>query len=156
MIFVTVGTQKFPMDRLVKAVDELAACTNAQFFVQSGHSGYIPAHCEYSPFLSKEELGEKLDQCSMVICHGGVGSILLGLKRNMKVIVVPRLEKFGEHVDDHQVEIAESFSKAGYIRLVTDTADLADELNWCKNWTPKDFKSNKERFSQLILNMIAE
>lgn len=156
MILVTVGTQKFQMDRLIKAVDELAGCTNERFFVQSGHSGYVPAHCEYTPFMSKDALNEKVDQCSVLICHAGVGSILLGLKKNAKVIVVPRLNKFGEHVDDHQIEIAESFAKAGYIRMVTDTAALAAEIDRCKEWTPVQFESNKDRFNRLVLDILAQ
>lgn len=156
MILVTVGTQKFQMDRLIKVVDELAGGREEPFFVQSGHSGYAPVHCEYAPFLSKEALNEKADQCSVMICHAGVGSILLGLKKNAKVIVVPRLKKFGEHVDDHQIEIAESFAKAGYIRMVTDISALAEEINCCKEWTPQQFKSNKERFNQLILDILTQ
>ena len=122
MIFVTVGTQKFQMDRLLKAVDEIAFSgrVGEPFFVQSGHGTYVPENCEYASFLNKEEIEDKVEHCSVLICHAGVGSILHGLKKRKKVIVVPRLKMFGEHVDDHQVEIAESFAKAGYIKCVKE------------------------------------
>ena len=156
MILVTVWTQKFQMDRLIKAVDELACCTNEQVFVQSGHSGYVPTHCEYADFVSKDELNEKVCQCSVMICHAGVGSILMGLKKNARMIVVPRLKRFGEHVDDHQIEIAQTFAKAGYIKMVTDTSELAAEIDRCKEWEPRQFESNKESFNRLVLALLME
>lgn len=158
MILVTVGTQKFQMDRLLKAVDALA-CSGAldgTFFIQSGHSTYAPEHCQYASFLKKEEMEEKMDQCSVLLSHAGVGTILMGLKRGKKVIVVPRLQKFGEHVDDHQIEIAESFAKAGYIRMVRDTDALAEEINRCKDWMPRAFESNKDKFNRLVLELLAQ
>ena len=156
MIFVTVGTQKFQMDRLIKAIDELASCSEEKIFVQTGHSGYIPMHCECSSFLDRNEMSEKVDQCELLICHAGVGSILLGLKKGKKVVVVPRLERFGEHVDDHQVEIAESFANAGYIKVVKEISSLADVLRECVSWKPLVFVSNKDKFNQLVLECIRE
>ena len=158
MILVTVGTQKFQMDRLIKAVDELAGSgiLNENFFIQSGHSTYTPQHCRYAAFLKKEEMEEKIDGCSILLSHAGVGSILMGLKRGKKVLVVPRMQKFGEHVDDHQIEIAESFAKAGYIKMVTDTETLAEAIVHCDAWTPQVFQSNKDRFNRLVLDILAE
>ena len=156
MIFVTVGTQKFQMDRLIKAVDALANSRDDEFFVQSGHSGYVPVYCNYAPFMSEEEINQKMEQCALLICHAGVGSILLGLKKNTKVIVVPRLKSFGEHVDDHQIEIAESFAKAGYIRMVTDIAELGKEIDGIREWKPLRFESNKERFNKMLMKILNE
>ena len=156
MIFVTVGTQKFQMDRLIKAIDELAGCSKEKFFVQTGHSGYVPKHCEHSSFLDRDTMNEKVNRCSLLICHAGVGSILLGLKRGKKVVVVPRLEMFGEHVDDHQVEIAESFANAGYIKAVEDVSSLANVINESAGWNPQVFVSNKDKFNQLVLMCIRE
>lgn len=158
MILVTVGTQKFQMDRLIKAIDEIAysGMIDENFFIQSGHSTYIPEHCDFAAFLSKEEIEEKVDRCSIVVCHAGVGSILMGLKKQKKVIVIPRMERFGEHVDDHQVEIAASFAKAGYIKCVENISILADEIIECFGWNPQVFVSNKEKFAQLILKCLRE
>ena len=158
MILVTVGTQKFQMDRLIKAVDQMAGMgvLGKDFFVQTGHSTYTPEHCEYAAFLKKEEMEEKMDQCSILLSHAGVGSILMGLKKGKKVIVVPRLQKFGEHVDDHQIEIAESFAKAGYIKYIEDISLLATVVEETAQWKPEVFVSNKEKFNQLILESIRE
>lgn len=158
MIFVTVGTQKFQMDRLIKGVDEIArsGIVDEEIFIQSGYSTYVPNHCDHLPFMAKEELDQKVDQCSLLVCHAGVGSILMGLKKNIKVIVVPRMKKYGEHVDDHQIEIAESFSKAGYIRMVKDVEELASEINRSRDWIPAQFESNKDRFSRMVLEIVLE
>ena len=158
MIVVTVGTQKFQMDRLIQAVDQLAGSgiLNEDFFIQSGHGTYTPEHCQYAAFLKKEEMEEKMDGCSILLSHAGVGSILMGLKRGKKVIVIPRMQKFGEHVDDHQIEIAESFANAGYIKYVEDISLLAAAIEECAQWTPNTFVSNKEKFSQLILESMRE
>ena len=156
LILVTVGTQKFQMDRLLQAVDKVAgdSVLNEGFFVQSGYCTYTPKHCQHAAFLSKEEMEDKMDQCSILLSHAGVGSILMGLKRGKKVIVVPRLQKYGEHVDDHQVEIAESFAKAGYIKILENVEILVQEIDRCKEWKPKVFESNKDRFNQLLQNIL--
>ena len=158
MIFVTVGTQKFQMDRLLKAVDEIAnsGTLNECFSIQTGHSTYTPKYSENTAFLQKEEMEERVDQCSILLSHAGVGSILMGLKRGKKVIVIPRMQKFGEHVDDHQIEIASSFAKAGYVKMVTNIDALAEEIRSCKEWTPRAFESNKDSFNRLVLDMLAQ
>ena len=129
---------------------------NEQFFVQTGHSGYVPAYCDCVPFMSEDEIKKMVDQCFFLICHAGVGSILLGLKKTVKVIVVPRLKEYGEHVDDHQSEIAESFAKAGYIRMVKDVSKLGEEIERNREWKPLRFESNKERFNKMLIKMLNE
>ena len=108
MIFVTVGTQKFKFDRLLKIVDEFIenGVICEKVFAQIGTCSYIPKHYEYVKFLSPEEYDKCLKDCSYVIAHAGVGSIHSALKLNKKILVVPRISKYNEHIDDHQCEIA--------------------------------------------------
>lgn len=112
MIYITVGTQKFPFDRLLKAVDLLAGSGEIKesIFAQTGYSTYQPKHYEYTDFLKKEEFDAYIARCDLLITHSGVATIIAGLKYKKPVIVMPRLVKYGEHVDDHQVQIADSFS----------------------------------------------
>lgn len=126
MIFVALGTQKFQMNRLLKSLDNLIErnIITDNIFAQIGESDYIPKRYEYSPFMNKEKFEEKISECDILITHGGVGTIIAGLKKNKKVIVFPRLKKYGEHVDDHQLEIAKSFSQLNYVI----ECDEADEL----------------------------
>ena len=156
MIFAAVGTQKFPMDRLLKELDRLAgeALVTEEIFAQAGTSGDEPRHYRCSPFLAQEEMNRYVEACSILICHAGVGTMLAGLKAGKKVIVVPRRASFGEHVDDHQLEIAQSFASAGYVKAVEDMAQLHDAIRECETWQPPRFVSNRQRFSELVLSLI--
>ena len=101
MIFVTLGTQKFQMNRLVKAVDELAESgrVGEDFFIQSGVSTYKAKHCECKDFMDSSKYVENINNCSVLVTHAGVGTIVTALKLGKPVVVVPRLAKFNEHVD---------------------------------------------------------
>lgn len=158
MIFAAVGTQKFPMDRLLAELDRLAGsgALDEPVFMQTGVSTSEFRHCRSNSFLDKAEMAAKVAESSLVICHAGVGSILMALQAGKKVIVVPRRAMFAEHVDDHQVEIARSFARAGYVRIVENITDLLDAIRACAQWQPKQFKSNKDRFNALILSLVNE
>lgn len=122
MILVTLGTQRFPFNRLLLAIDELVGngSIKEQVFAQVGHSTYKPKHYEFTKMISSNSMDEYVKKCSLIITHSGTSSIIGGLKEQKKVIVVPRQKKFGEHVDDHQIEIAQMFEKKGMIEAVYD------------------------------------
>jgi UDP-N-acetylglucosamine transferase subunit ALG13 len=107
MIFVTVGTERFPFDRLLRAVDKLARQGLLKdVYCQIGASGYKPAYCSYKVFLPFEEVVYCIQESELVIAHGGAGIVALCLKFGKIPILAPRQKRFGEHVDDHQVEFA--------------------------------------------------
>lgn len=135
MIFVAVGTQKFPMNRLLRQIDELIASGEIrdEVFAQTGHSDYVPRHFSGRDFLSKGDFDEMVGNCDLLITHSGVGSIISGLTRGKSVIVYPRLAKFGEHVDDHQLEIAQSFSQQNLVLLCAEGDSLADAIEEARN-----------------------
>lgn len=116
MILVTVGTQRFPFDRLLKEVDILIAnhIIMEKVVAQIGSSRYRPRYYEYVDYINEREFDKLLWKCNTVITHGGVGTITKGLMLGKKIIIVPRLKKYKEHVDDHQTEIAHQFSKMKY------------------------------------------
>ena len=120
MVFVTVGSQKFQFDRLIKSVDELVATgvVGEGGFAQTGACTYIPTHVSHEAFLDRETFREKMDACDVVVTHGGTGAIIGAVKNGKKVVAVPRLAEFGEHVDDHQIEIVRQFGDMGLIEPV--------------------------------------
>jgi UDP-N-acetylglucosamine transferase subunit ALG13 len=71
LIFVTLGTQKFQMNRLVKAVDELAGknTVGEEFFIQTGSSTYKPKNCKYVDFIDSEEYAKKKYQNAAYLSH---------------------------------------------------------------------------------------
>lgn len=125
MIFVTVGSRNYPFDRLFKKIDELyeAGIIKDSMFAQTGTSTYQPKHYQHKDFISQEEFFEKINEADIVVSHGASGSIMKALNAGKKVIAVTRLEKYGEHINDHQIQNNEAFSSNGYVLM----ADL--ELN---------------------------
>lgn len=121
MIFVTVGSRNYPFDRLFKKLDELyeEGVLTDSLFAQTGTSTYQPKHYEYKDFISPEEFVEKVNEADIVVSHGASGSIMKALNAGKKVIAVTRLEKYGEHINDHQIQNNEAFASNGYV-LMTD------------------------------------
>lgn len=113
MIFVTVGTQKFSFERLLKEMDALVGCGSLreEVFAQIGTSSYLPQNYTCERFVSEDFFNEKLKECRILVTHGVVGTITKGLKLKKSVIIVPRLRRYQEHVDDHQLEIARAFEE---------------------------------------------
>ena len=104
-IFVTVGTTKESFDRLVSAIESVAKNNlNCEFFVQYGNSR-CPNVEQKIAFLSIKEFEQKIKSANVVITHGGVGCIASSLQKGKRVIVVPRLSKYAEHENDHQLQI---------------------------------------------------
>ena len=108
MIFVTVGSQKFPFDRLIRKVDQMLreGLIQEEVFIQTGASRCVPS-CPHQAFCEGEQFQTLLETCSVLITHGGAGTMVDAVKRGKRVIVVPHLARYGEHVDDHQLELAD-------------------------------------------------
>lgn len=121
MIFVTVGSRNYPFDRLFKKLDELyeEGILTEKMFAQTGTSTYKPKHYEYKDFISQDEFLSKIQEADIVVSHGASGSIMKALNAGKKVIAVTRLEKYGEHINDHQIQNNVAFGSNGYV-LVAD------------------------------------
>lgn len=130
MIFVVVGTQKFQLNRLLKEIDtEIEkGIIKEEVFAQIGNSDYTPKHYKFKKFINKDEFEKIMEECTILITHSGVGTIISGLNHNKPVIIYPRLKKYNEHVDDHQTEIAKSFSEMNYVLLCNENDDLSSLL----------------------------
>lgn len=152
MIFVAVGTQKFPFNRLLKAVDMLIAQGKLEdsVFAQTGHSDYTPRHYAYKDFLSAEEFRSCISSCDLLITHSGVATIMAGVKQEKPVVVIPRLARFGEHVDDHQLQIAESFSDSNLVLMCEDPIHLAQCIEEAKSHRFSRYVSQREQVCSTI------
>lgn len=156
MIFVTVGSQKFQFNRLIQKVDELITSgeITEEVFFQIGVSDYIPKHGEYSRFLNRDEFSEISGKCDIVITHGGTGAIIGAVKRGKKVIAVPRLAKYKEHVDDHQLQILHQFDEMGLILPCYDVAGLPEALKRVRELTFNTYESNTDTIVRAIERFI--
>lgn len=138
MIFLTVGTQ-FPFDRLLKAVDDAFDCGQIEedVFAQIGDSSYIPRNFKGTPSLQKAEFDIYLTKASAVIGHAGMGTITATLEREKPLLVMPRLKKFGEVVNDHQVGIARRFEAAGFLLAAYEAVELPKNLPLLRQFKPQ-------------------
>lgn len=116
MIFVTVGSRNYPFDRLFKKLDELYedGILIDKMFAQIGTSAYRPKHYEYQDFISPEEFRQKVKEANILVSHGASGSIMTALNAGKKVITVTRLAKYGEHINDHQIQNNQAFNLNNY------------------------------------------
>lgn len=152
MIFVTLGTQDKSFRRLLERIEELIikGVIKDKVIVQAGFTKYNSEVMEIFDLVTKSEFDSYLKQCSLLITHGGVGSLLAGLKNNKKVIAVPRLAKYKEHINDHQLQIIEAFIEKKYIVGVKSLDNLEDALREVKDFKPVKYKSNTENMIKLI------
>lgn len=151
MIFVTLGSQKFQFNRLLKAADELQ--TDEEIFAQIGYSDYKPQNYTYKEFLDREEFAAWEEKADIVITHGGTGAIIGAVKKGKKVIAVPRLAKYGEHVDDHQIQLIKQFKDLNLIYACMD-GDLQKALEVVKNTTYNGYKSNTNKIIKSLKEFI--
>ena len=111
---------------------------------------------EIFDLIDRDKFNELMSECDLLITHGGVGSILTGLKNNKKILAVPRLAKYNEHINDHQKQIIEKFSEAGYILGVEDLDKLGNLLKEVKLFKPKKYISNTNNMIKIIAKYIDE
>jgi UDP-N-acetylglucosamine transferase subunit ALG13 len=122
VIFVTVGTNEARFDRLLAALEGLPNGT--ELVVQHGPSSIRPVGATCRDYLSFDEMVEQMGRARAVVTHAGVGSVLTALLNGTRPIVVPRLQRYGEAVDDHQLEFGRRAQSAELVTLVEDTAEL--------------------------------
>lgn len=156
MILVTVGTQDVPFDRLIKGVEKQIEKGNIkeEVIVQSGCSKYTSNKMKMIPFMDSEDFNECLEQATLIITHGGVGTITSAINAKKTIIVCPRLAKYREANNDHQLQIIKEFSKRGYIIPLDDPKKLDIALKEAKNFKPQKYKSNTKNMLKIIEDFI--
>jgi UDP-N-acetylglucosamine transferase subunit ALG13 len=126
MIVVTIGTNEQPFDRLIRAARSL---DRDDLLVQFGSSREAHGRGQWVEFLTFDELSEKAREATAVVCHAGVGSIMMARRCGHKPIVMARRHHLGEAVDDHQLVLGERLARSGIVTLVADEVELAAALS---------------------------
>lgn len=137
LIFVCVGSRNYQFNRLFIELDKLCeeGVIKEEVFAQIGTSTYKPKYFQYKDFISPEEFEEKIKNADIVISHGASGSIMKALNLGKKVIAVTRLKKYGEHINDHQIQNNEAFASNKYVLAVYEMEDLEDAIKQYNNGT---------------------
>ncbi len=128
LIFVTVGSHYQGFDRLIKKMDEIAAKIDEEIIMQIGSTKYKPVNAEYFEFAEYSKMKKLNQDARIVISHAGVGSILTALEMKTHLIIVPRLKRYEEVSDDHQLEIAKELLDSQNITVLFDIKDIEDSL----------------------------
>ena len=139
MIFLTVGTQ-FPFDRLVKAVDK-AAGTNGfdeRIVAQIGESSYCPENYQAVSVLEKAVFDQHFNDADSIISHAGMGTIMMALDHRKPLLVMPRLKKYGEVVNDHQLAIAKKFEQLGYLLVAYSAEEVPVKMKQLESFVPQE------------------
>jgi UDP-N-acetylglucosamine transferase subunit ALG13 len=127
LIFVTVGTTEQPFDRMLKAVDVLDL--QEELVVQYGHCTFVPRAARADKFIGFDEVKALIQQARVVVCHAGAGTVLSATCLGKRPVAVPRLKRFGEMVDDHQVDLVDAFEQMGSVIRCMPEDDLGEKIN---------------------------
>jgi UDP-N-acetylglucosamine transferase subunit ALG13 len=143
------GTHNLGFERLVRKMDEVAM--KEDVIIQIGNTHYKPRYAEYFDFLGMDEIHRYIERAEVVVTHGGIGCISDSLKHNKPTIVVPRLRKFKEHTNNHQLDLTKELERKGRIIAVYDIDELDDALEKAKSF---EFKQKKK--TEDVINIIRE
>ncbi len=149
MIFVTIGTQQQNFKRMFDYINKIE--TDEEFIIQKGKSKYaLKDKFKTYDFLTYEQMKKFIKRARVVITHGGGGTIFTALREGKKVIIVPRLHKYHEHINDHQLEISEYLEKQGYCLVARNFEEFNDALEKVDSYKFKKYVSYEKEFIKNI------
>lgn len=156
MIFVLLGTQNNSFHRLLEEIQKNIDNGNIkeEVIVQKGYTKFESKNMTTYTQLPTDKFEKMIDRANLVITHGGVGSIITAIEKNKKVIAVPRLKKYKEHVNDHQLDIIKSFDEKGYIIGLNSVQDLESALKRVQEFEPKQYVKNTGNILEIVENFI--
>lgn len=144
MIYVTLGTQPCDFSRCMRMVETLIKdkCIEEEIVAQTGYTTYKPHNVKCVDFLSEKDYHECIAKARIVISHAGTGALFSSIKKGKIVIAVARLKKYGEMVNDHQLEIVKKLSDDGYI--IDGTNSLSEAWEKIASFSPRPFDFENE------------
>ena len=147
MIFVTVGMHTKGFDRLLKKMDEIAATLGEEVVMQIGHTSFRPQSAKWFDFTTEAGIKEWCKKARVAVTQPAM-SILDAQEQGTPVIVVPRLKRYDEVIDDHQLDFARELEKEGKVTAVYDVDKLEEALKKL-DLTPPQLARDKRLVSAL-------
>ncbi len=158
MIFVTVGSsEEYKFPRLLQIIDELCdegVINGAEIVAQIGYTNYEAKNYKTFDMTSDEEFKALVAQSDIIITHAGTGSVTSALKARKKVIIFPRRFEFKEHLDNHQLELADLFTSKGYTLCAMDKEELKEKIQTIGDFKPVEFVSSNRKINEIVINFI--
>lgn len=152
MIFISVGSQKFQFNRLLAEIDRLIENNTItdEVFAQIGNSDYKPRNYKYVDFMTQDDFNKLIEKSDIIITHGGTGVIINSIKKGKKVIAIPRLSKYKEHVDDHQIQLINEFKELNLIEAIHEVDELEKAIKKIKEKRYNKYISNTSKIVESI------
>ena len=156
MILVLLGTQNNSFHRLLEEIQKNInkGTIKEKVVVQEGYTKFQSKDMEIHTQVPKDKLQELIKKADLIITHGGVGSIISAITEGKKVIAVPRLKKYNEHVNDHQLDIIDSFNEKGYIIGIHEVEELEGALKKVPEFKPQKYIQNTGKIIKIIEKFI--
>lgn len=124
MILVTVGLHSQPFERLVRAADGMAALTCEPVIIQRGVTRYVPGSAAWFDAIAVDQMWALLAQARVLVSHAGAGSVLTALRVRIPMVLVARRRRWGESIDDHQLQLADALARQGAAVVVSDVSPV--------------------------------
>lgn len=156
MLLVLLGTQNNSFHRLLEEVQKNINNGNIkeEVIVQKGYTKFVSKEMTLYNQIPTDEMKSLINKADLVITHGGVGSIITSLECGKKVIAVPRLKRYSEHVNDHQYDIIKSFDEGGYIIGLNGVEELEEALKKVKKFEPREYVKNTGNIIEIVSDFI--
>lgn len=124
-VVVVLGTIRYPFRRLAERLAEVLPA-DAEVLWQNGSTDLSGLPFRGAGELPSAELEAAMREADVVIAHSGVGSALSALEAGRQPLLVPRRAAHGEHVDDHQEQVAAELERRG-LALVREASEVTAE-----------------------------
>ena len=156
MILVVLGTQDKRFERLLNVVEQAIdqGLIKEEVKVQAGCTAYESSKMNVVDYVDMTTFEQWMKDCRLLITHGGVGTIMSALRNKKPVIACARLAKYGEHHNDHQCEIIETFYEKGYLIPLRDGQSLKEVLSAAENFVVPEVESNNHKMIELLSNYL--
>ena len=115
----------FPFDRLIQVMDGWAMANPDQgVLAQIGDGAYEPKHMKFVRRLSQTEFGHTVARAALIVSHAGMGTVITAGRAGRPMVLLPRLQGWGEHTTDHQIATANWLGGKPGIHVAQTDADL--------------------------------
>lgn len=124
-VLVTVGSEKFPFVRGLEMVRDGLSGARVKWQTGNTPTDGLDLQGDVRAWWPGDEIAAAAASADVVITHAGVGSILMVLRTGACPVIIPRMSRFGEHVDDHQMDLAEQLEERGLVRVLRPGDDVS-------------------------------
>ncbi|MFD5213474.1 glycosyltransferase [Microbacterium sp. NPDC058345] len=125
---VTLGSEKFPFPRALRESRDALSAAEVAWQVGNTPAEDATLTGDVRQWWPGDELAAAARSADVIITHAGVGSILMALRAGVCPVVLARTARLGEHVDDHQVELAARLDERGLVTFARPGDALADHV----------------------------